>query len=93
MLTGSRRGEVMSMRWDDLDLPGGKWTKPGSGTKQKKGHEVPLSAPVKQLLSEIASAEEEAIGHSCFQVTVRPVMWSSIAELGGNSPKPPVSRA
>ena len=36
MFTGARSGEVKAMRWDDLDLAGGKWNKPGSSTKQKK---------------------------------------------------------
>jgi integrase len=53
LLTGSRSGEVMPMRWDDLDLTQGLWTKPGSTTKQKTDHTAPLSAPARQLLAEI----------------------------------------
>jgi integrase len=52
MFTGARSGEVKAMRWDDLDLAGGKWNKPGSSTKQKKDHMVPLSIDVQQLLRE-----------------------------------------
>jgi integrase len=51
LLTGCRVGEAMSARWDDIDLPAGKWTKPGSTTKQKTDHVAPLSAPAKQLLA------------------------------------------
>jgi integrase len=51
LFTGCRVGEAMSARWDDIDLPAGKWTKPGSTTKQKTDHVVPLSAPAKQLLA------------------------------------------
>ena len=36
LLTGARRGEVLSMRWADLDLTEGKWSKPASSTKQKR---------------------------------------------------------
>jgi hypothetical protein len=43
LLTGSRRGEILSMRWADIN--DGTWTKPGSTTKQKTDHVVPLSAP------------------------------------------------
>jgi len=53
LLTGARRGEVLGMRWADVDLGTGMWTKPASTTKQKQEHEVPLSAPVRQLLAEI----------------------------------------
>ena len=41
------------MRWADLDLAEGTWSKLPSSTKQKEHHQVPLSAPVRQLLSEI----------------------------------------
>jgi integrase len=53
LLCGARSGEVFSMRWTDLDLAQGVWTKPASTTKQKADHTAPLSAPARQLLSEI----------------------------------------
>jgi integrase len=53
LLTGARRGEVLSATWDQFDLTAGIWTKPSSHTKQKKEHRVPLSAPARQLLAEI----------------------------------------
>jgi integrase len=51
LLTGARRGEVLSMRWDDVDLTAGIWVKPASATKQKKRHEVPLNAPARLILA------------------------------------------
>jgi integrase len=54
LLTGCRRGEALSMRWADLDLTNGTWSKPASSTKQKRHHAAPLSAPVRQLLAGIA---------------------------------------
>jgi integrase len=57
LLTGARKGEVRSMKWADLDLEKGIWTKLGSATKQKSDHVVPLSAPARQLLSEIYDAQ------------------------------------
>jgi integrase len=51
LLTGARRGEILSMRWEDIDLKSGIWTKPGATTKQKTEHRVPLSAPARQLLA------------------------------------------
>ena len=43
LLTGARRGEVLSARWADLDLGKGIWSKPPSSTKQKDHHEAQLS--------------------------------------------------
>ena len=51
LLTGARSGEMMAARWNDFDLENGVWTKPGSTTKQKTFHRVPLSAPARQILS------------------------------------------
>ena len=41
------------MRFDNVELARGIWTKAGSTTKQKATHIVPLSAPVKQLLARL----------------------------------------
>jgi integrase len=61
LLTGARKGEVLGMRWADVDLEAGIWSKPASSVKQNAAHVVPLSAPVRQLLSEIA--DEQAAKH------------------------------
>jgi integrase len=57
LLTGARRGEVLAMRWADIDVAEGIWSKPPSSTKQKEHHQVPLSAPARQLLSEISKQQ------------------------------------
>jgi integrase len=56
LLTGCRRGEALAARWADLDLGKGVWSKPASSVKQNTPHEAPLSAPARQLLSEIRDA-------------------------------------
>jgi integrase len=53
LLTGARRGEVLSARWKDFNLESGEWVKPGSTTKQKTAHRIPLSAPARQLLADM----------------------------------------
>ena len=55
LLTGARKTEVLSMRWDNLTLAKDKgvWSKPGSATKQKVDHITPLSAPAVLLLKGI----------------------------------------
>jgi integrase len=84
LLTGCRSGEAMAMRWDNVELARGIWTKPGSTTKQKTTHVVPLSASVKQLLARLRQETnspwvfpaESAPGH---RVTVQK-SWLAICE-------------
>jgi integrase len=61
LLTGARRMEVLGMRWADIDLGKGVWSKPASSTKQRQHHEAPLSAPARSLLGRIR--EEQAAQH------------------------------
>jgi integrase len=61
MLTGARKGEALSARWGDLDLAKGTWSKPAASVKQNMPHEAPLSAPARQLLSEIAGKHGEFV--------------------------------
>jgi integrase len=42
LLTGARLGEVLGMRWDQVELEAGTWTKPAAATKQRREHRVPL---------------------------------------------------
>jgi integrase len=57
LLTGARRGEVLTATWDQFDLVAGVWIKPGATTKQKTEHRVPLSAPARAVLSGILADE------------------------------------
>lgn len=43
-LTAQRRGEVVGMQWDELDLTSKLWTIPGIRTKNHRPHSVPLTA-------------------------------------------------
>lgn len=58
LLTGARRGEVLNATWVQFDLDRGVWTKPGSTTKQKTEHRVPLSEPVIELLRSIPTTDD-----------------------------------
>lgn len=53
LLTGARKGEVLSAEWNQFDFDKNTWTKPGATTKQKTDHAVPLSAPALALFSKI----------------------------------------
>ncbi len=50
ILTGQRRTEVAEMVWDEIDLERGQWTIPGTRTKNRREHAVPLSAPMLAIL-------------------------------------------
>jgi integrase len=52
-LTGQRRTEVASMRWDDIDLSAATWTIPAKETKSNRTHLVPLAKPVIDLLRDL----------------------------------------
>jgi integrase len=51
LLTGARRGEVLSAKWDHFDLQKGVWTKPGATTKRKTTHVVPLSPAAMAIIA------------------------------------------
>jgi integrase len=53
ILTGQRRGEVSGMTWDELDLDNGLWSLPAARTKNRRSHEVPLSAAAIAVIREI----------------------------------------
>jgi integrase len=88
LLTGSRRGEVLAMRW--ADIKDGTWTKPGSTTKQKTDHVLPLSAPAQQLLSGIHDARGKPLGEFVFpsdgktgHVVEMKKGWASLCKAAG----------
>src|SRR5262249_4029845 len=49
-LTAARRGEVIGMRWDELDLAAGLWTLAGDRVKGKRPIVFPLSKATLKLL-------------------------------------------
>ena len=50
LITAQRGGEVVNMRWADIDLDGGWWTIPAEDSKNKLPHRVPLGALARGLL-------------------------------------------
>lgn len=50
ILTGQRLREVAGMRWEEIDLERLEWIIPGSRTKNKLDHLVPISPQVERLL-------------------------------------------
>jgi integrase len=61
LLTGARREEVVSARFEQFDLDHRKvWTKPASSTKQRRDHEVPLGDQALALLKAMRKAAPDA---------------------------------
>ena len=52
LLTAQRCGEVLAVRWEEIDLASGWWTIPASKAKNKLAHRVPLSAQALAVLRE-----------------------------------------
>lgn len=51
IVTGQRRNEVAGMGWNELDLDAALWTIPASRMKNRRPHDVPLSATAVAILS------------------------------------------
>jgi integrase len=58
LLTGARKGEMLGATWGQFDLAASTWTKPAAGTKQRREHAVPLSAPARQLLARLRERDK-----------------------------------
>ncbi len=83
LLTGARRGEVLSATWDHLDLEAGVWSKPASLTKQNAPHVTPLGEAAIALLKRIRqdAPEDERV----FSIAGKPMrdikrQWEALRE-------------
>jgi integrase len=56
LLTAQRGGEVIQMRWSDVDLASKWWTIPAGVAKNKLARRVPLNAPAMSLLRELRAS-------------------------------------
>jgi integrase len=58
VLTAARAGEVVGMRWAEVDLVAKVWTVPASRMKAGREHRVPLSASAIALLEQLSRERE-----------------------------------
>ena len=58
LLTAQRRGEVVGMRWTELDMASTLWSIPASRTKNKRAQIVPLSPLAMTVLAEAPRHKE-----------------------------------
>jgi len=60
LMTGARKSNVMSMRWDELDLKSGEWSIPAAKTKTSRAQTIPLGELEKRVLKERKKLLEKA---------------------------------
>jgi integrase len=53
ILTAARSGEILGMRWTEVDLDGKLWTVPADRMKAGREHRVPLSARAIAILKKL----------------------------------------
>jgi integrase len=58
VLTAARSGEVLGLRWPEIDLERSIWTVPAARMKAGREHRVPLSARVLAILRGLADAKQ-----------------------------------
>jgi integrase len=73
LLTGARRGEVLSATWSQIDMDAGVWTKPAATTKQGKLHRVPLSQGALELLRGIKDRQDGEVADAKRRGVIRPM--------------------
>jgi len=62
LVTAQRGGEVLNMRWSDVDLADGWWVIPAAGSKNRLPHRVPLGPRAMELLAGLLmTARKEAV--------------------------------
>jgi integrase len=61
LLTGSRKGETLAMRWTDVDLDAGWWIKPRETTKGGKTHEIALQPQGVDSLRRLQAAHGDPV--------------------------------
>ena len=60
LVTGQRKGEIVSAEWDEFDLKKGCWTIPANKSKNNNNHLVPLSKLALELLEELKTLSKDS---------------------------------
>lgn len=60
-LTGSRTGEVLGLRWAELDLANQLWTCPAERMKAGEDHRVPLTDEMLSIIEPLKAMESEFV--------------------------------
>ncbi len=60
-LTGSRTGEVLGMRWDEVDLETRLWTVPADRMKTETEHRVPLTIEMLAIVEPLQALSSDVV--------------------------------
>lgn len=60
-LTGSRTGEVLGMRWDEVDVDARLWTCPAQRMKTGEDHRVPLTDEMLSIVGPLRAMQSEYV--------------------------------
>ncbi len=60
-LTGARTGEVLGMRWAEIDWEAGVWTCPPDRMKTSEVHRVPLTAAMTSILEPLRALQSDFV--------------------------------
>ena len=63
LLTAARKDEVISSKWDEIDLKAKSWTIPASRMKTKREHWIPLSSQAIELLKKLRELVPDECEH------------------------------
>ena len=84
LLTAQRPGEVVRMRWEDIDLKACVWTLSGDpvgtwpGTKNKRTHDVPLAPQAIAILDELEPQEDGPVFPPRMAIPVTKAVWQAL---------------
>ena len=59
ILTAARSGELLGMRWDEIDLPNAVWNLPAGRMKAGRPHRVPLSTRAVVILRKLEKSKRD----------------------------------
>ena len=60
-LTGSRTGEVLGAKWDEMDFDAGLWTVPAERMKTDTPHRVPLTPAMLAIIEPLKAMQSEYV--------------------------------
>jgi len=60
LLTAQRRGEIIGMTWDEVDLKRGWWTIAGERSKNRLSHRVPLGPQAIKILRDRRNLDDDS---------------------------------